>query len=116
MAKKLRRVILLLTVVVTAFTAIGMARMPVRAALDVLRSEAVAETGGHHHDSKQSHGGDECLYCLLAKATDLPAQQEAAKVYRRPLPDTVTVQLESCHLPEWTVPCLPRAPPRPDTV
>ena len=111
---RLRAIILLLSVLLTGFTAIGMAMMPVAMPTAMVGDDAshMHHDGGSRQDGGQHDGGADCLYCHLAKATDLPTTVKPATVYRRLLPRFAAVELASCHVPAWVTPCQPRAPPR----
>lgn len=104
----------LLIVLVTVITAIGMEMMPIQPAANLVGNAAThanhnsdtSPADGHHDDSNR------CLYCHLAKATDLPPKNEVVTIDRRPQPPVAGTQTTSCHLPTLTTPCQPRGPPR----
>ncbi len=85
--QRVRAILLILTVLVTGITAIGMEMMPISAPAATSRDAA---THADHHGktplNNNHHGGsDDCPYCHLAQAADLLPSHGTQKVYRRPL-------------------------------
>jgi hypothetical protein len=113
--RRVRAAIVLLTALLTALTAIGMAMMPVLMPSAGVHAEAAMHASdqgdGRPHGGGQHHGSDDCLYCQLAKATDLPARHEPVMVHRRLMPCSAGLVTPSCQPRAWTMPHQPRAPP-----
>ncbi|SFH47980.1 hypothetical protein SAMN04488020_11652 [Palleronia marisminoris] len=112
--QRVRAILLMLTVLVTGITAIGMEMMPISAPA-AMSSDAATHADHHGNiplDYNHHGGSDDCLYCHLAKAADLPSRPTTVEVHRRPLQQVAGGYSASCHLAAWTTPCQPRAPPR----
>ena len=113
--QRTRAAIVLLTIFLTALTAIGMEMMPVSTP-PAGNHANTAMHEGHHGDAQpgdddRHDGPNNCSYCQLAKATDLPSLHGPAPIHRRLLTSTLSVQTGSCHLRAWRTSCRPRAPP-----
>lgn len=114
MRQLLRAMILLSIVLLSAITSIGMQMMPDRTAASATQVEAAIH-GAHHGEGPagkgRGHGRQDCLYCQLAAATDLPPTQGGVTIDLRLHSGTAPFHLDSCDLRTWKAPCQPRAPP-----
>ena len=115
---KARAAIVLLTVVLTALTAIGMEMMPVSTPPAGNHARTVMHEGHHGDaqpdDSEHRHGQNDCSYCQLAKATDLPSSPGPVPVQFRLVPGSLGMRATACQLPACPLPRWPRAPPKPE--
>lgn len=111
-----RMAIVLLTIFLTALTAVAMEMMPVATPPAVNHADTSMH-GGHGAaqpgDGDHNHGPNDCSYCQTAKATDLLRWPGAVMVHRRLLPGTHNMRTVSYH-PQGSTPSRwPRAPPGP---